>query len=110
MDPNQFTQDMQTLAEKRGLGLPVETGDPARWNENDRGQIKISVGRYRGHVVINFGQPTQAVAFTPEQARDIANLLKTHAGLLDEQTRFPPRKKARGHGSGPQAHPASGEE
>ena len=47
--------------------------------ENDEGEIKISIGSSKGKVVIDFGKSIAWIGFDPQQAHEIADLIKRHA-------------------------------
>jgi hypothetical protein len=47
--------------------------------DNDEGELRMAVTHHEGKVVIDFGKPTAWIGFTPEQADDIADLLRKHA-------------------------------
>ncbi len=48
--------------------------------ETDEGEIMISIGHHKDKVIIDFGmKPIKWIGFTPLQARQIAELLISHA-------------------------------
>jgi hypothetical protein len=50
--------------------------------EADEGETRFQIGVVKGKVVLNFGGPTHALGFTPEQAIGLADLLRKHAKSL----------------------------
>lgn len=68
----------------QGLG---PTGDfpDGKLDPHDEGGINIGVGRYMGKVILNFGSAVKSLGFSPEEARDFAELIKKHAGIIDQQ-------------------------
>lgn len=50
--------------------------------EADEGETRFQIGVVKGKVVLNFGGPTHALGFTPEQALGLADLLRKHARSL----------------------------
>jgi len=52
---------------------------------DDEGGLKMSVGTYKGNVVIDFGTAVTWFAAPPEEARGLANLILKHAGKLEKK-------------------------
>lgn len=50
--------------------------------EHDEGETRIAIGSNNGAVVMDFGNPTSWIGFTPDQADEIADTLKKHAAAL----------------------------
>jgi hypothetical protein len=50
-----------------------------RLNSGDEGAQAVMIGHEKGKVVMQFPTPTAWIAFTPEQAMDMAQMLITHA-------------------------------
>lgn len=48
----------------------------------DEGETRIAIGTHNGAVVVDLGKPTAWIGFTPDQADEIADLLKKHAAGL----------------------------
>jgi hypothetical protein len=51
-------------------------------DENDEGGVAIGVAIDQGNVVIHFPKPIAWLAFPPEQAIEIAHVLKAHADFI----------------------------
>lgn len=47
--------------------------------DRDEGEIAFAVGAEQGKVVLNFGKPVAWIGFTPEQAMEIARLIRNKA-------------------------------
>jgi len=48
-------------------------------NQYDEGALSIAVGHGKETVFFEFPKPTMWVAFPPDQAEELANLIKKHA-------------------------------
>lgn len=62
-------------------------GDTGRFpegklNDRDEGEIAFAVGVEQGKVALSFGKPVAWIAFTPEQAMEIARLIRNKAKRL----------------------------
>lgn len=55
-----------------------------QYGPTDEGALRFAVGhdKTNGRVVMEFGSPVAFMAMEPDQARHLANLLLTHAGLI----------------------------
>lgn len=51
-------------------------------NKDDEGEIRIGVTSSNGKVVIDFGKPIHWVGLSPEQAKDIAEVLISRANEI----------------------------
>lgn len=51
-------------------------------SERDEGEIAFAVGVEQGKIALNFGKPIAFIAFTPEQAMEIARLIRNKAKRL----------------------------
>ena len=47
--------------------------------ERDEGEIAFAVGAEDGKIVLNFGKPVAWIGFTPEQAMEIARMIRNKA-------------------------------
>lgn len=54
-------------------------------NESDEGEIQFLVGSQDGKVYLDFGTPVKWLAFGPEMAEEVANLLIKHASMARNQ-------------------------
>ena len=72
--------ESRALRELPGLGATGRHPN-GRLNADDEGEIKIAIAAdpAKGVVVIDLGKPTAWVGFTPEQAVEIADLLRVKA-------------------------------
>ena len=52
---------------------------------HDEGEITLAVGTRDGKVVMEFGQPTAWVGYTPQQAVQIAESLLKHARAISDE-------------------------
>jgi len=79
--PQDFMDEM-----KRAMGLgPTGKFPEGKLTETDEGEIKIAIGNKNGKVIIDFGSPVTWIGFTPEQAEEIANILKKNADEAGKQ-------------------------
>lgn len=53
-------------------------------NDDDEGEIRIAIGSTEGKVVMDFGKPVAWIGFTPEQARDVSELLLKQIEVLEQ--------------------------
>ena len=62
------------------------TGDfpEGKLNANDEGEIQIAVGHSDGNVVIDFGKPVAWIGVGPDQADQLADVIRTHAKAIRE--------------------------
>lgn len=54
-----------------------------RLTNEDEGEIVIRVAERGGVVVIDFGKPVTWIGFSPDEARQLADLLSKHARAID---------------------------
>lgn len=89
----ELSDDIKQAMSEQGLGA---TGRfPAgRLTENDEGELAFQIGTFKGRVVINFGKPVASLGITPQQAREMAGILRRHADRLDNKPgpAQPPRR------------------
>lgn len=71
----QMIKLMEGLARQQELG-PTNQFPEGKIDASDKGEIKISVGKVDGKVILNFGSPVTWIGFTPQQARQIAETLR----------------------------------
>lgn len=50
--------------------------------ESDEGELLMGITHHKGKVIVDFGKPTSWIGFTPEQAEDIADMLRRHANAI----------------------------
>lgn len=76
--------ELDKIFGKPGTKLTGATGNfpEGKLNEQDEGEIRITVGHVDGKVVIDFGTPTTWIGFTPDQADSIAALLRVRAATI----------------------------
>jgi len=77
-------------AEMEKLMQELELGATRRFPEGkldptDKGEIKIGITHQDGKVVLAFGTPVMWTGFTPDQAEEIAAMLREHAIRAREQ-------------------------
>ena len=72
---------IKELSKRFGLGA---TGmfPAGKLTPDDRGELRFAIGEEAGKIILNFGVEVSWIAFTPEQAIDIANTLKAHADRI----------------------------
>jgi hypothetical protein len=88
-----IAKKIQEEANRLNLG-PTGQFPEGKLVEHDEGEIKLAIGTYKGKVFINFGTPMVFIAFTAEQAEEIAKILKHHAtGLMNQSAAW--RKNGR---------------
>lgn len=60
---------------------PGATGDypDGKLNDDDEGGLGMRIGVVQGRVVIDFGKPVTWIGFRPNEAYDIAKLIRKHA-------------------------------
>lgn len=52
-------------------------------NANDEGELAMAITHKDGKVIIDFGKPTAWIGFDPQQAIQLASLLKMHASSIE---------------------------
>ncbi len=75
---NKALDELRRVFRDKALG---KTGEfpSGKLREDDEGGVLFAVGKERGKVVIQFGEPTKWVGMEPQQAIDLASLLIKHA-------------------------------
>lgn len=53
---------------------------------HDEGELRLGVANDKGKVFVDFGKPIRSLGMDPEQANELADLLKRHADAAWEYT------------------------
>ena len=51
----------------------------------DKGEVSFAVGHHNGKVIVNFGEVVTWMGMTPNQARHLAMVLRTHADAVEKE-------------------------
>lgn len=62
---------------------PTGNFPDGKLTSNDEGEINFGVAVYKGKVIVNFGKPIASLGLSPEEARDLALLLRRRANEID---------------------------
>jgi hypothetical protein len=84
----------------KGLLGPTGEFPDGKLREDDEGELAFAVGVVRtGDVFMDFGKPIRWLAFPPEQAQDVAKMLKLNAEkALKVQELMQAQAQAKGNG------------
>lgn len=75
-----FLKKEQEIFKEMGEPLGGTGQHPAgKLTQLDHGELRLAITRKDDKVIINFGEPVAWIAFSPEQALDLANLLISRA-------------------------------
>jgi hypothetical protein len=83
---NELSEEVKLAMERAHKQAQSETilGATGRFPDgkltvNDEGELALQIGALKGRVVMEFGKPIASLGLTPEQARDLARLLRLWA-------------------------------
>ncbi len=74
-------KEASELVEKLAAEAPGPTGKfpDGKLNENDKGELTLTIGQKNGKVIVDFGISVAWIGFTPDQAFSIALALAEKA-------------------------------
>ena len=78
---HQAAQEIQITADRLGLG-PTGKFPEGKLADIDEGEIRIAISLRKGKVVLDFGSPVTWIAFGPEQAEQIGQMLIERAAQV----------------------------
>lgn len=78
----QIAKLMQELAAQEKFGA---TGrfPGGKLTSNDEGEIAFGVTTYHGKVIVNFGKPIASLGMSPDEARQLALVLRQRANEIE---------------------------
>lgn len=78
---DRLRETLASEAKKQNLGA---TGNfpLGKLSEDDEGELRLAIGHTPEKVLLNFGKPVAWIGFAPDEAEEIANLLKEHAAAI----------------------------